>query len=255
MFSDRRWGDAMFWVCALLLFVGPPEVIDAAPELPVKVVGPTEPVPVGRLVKLTPEGPEGTDFGWGMPVGEFEVAQQANLPVLFYSAEQPGRVLFVLQAVKCNAAGQKPAKTLVFYWLDVVGGDGRPAPGPGPAPVAGLTDRVRRVFVVDGNVTEQAATDARAMQVSLTAVADLLEKERFGNAEELAASIDKALTANGWAKGRYPAMNGLFGEVLGTAVEVTAFTPEDRARYVTTLRAIATGAKLAADSFKPKGTK
>jgi hypothetical protein len=112
----------MFWA-VLLLFVGPPEVLDAAPELPVKVVGPSEPVPVGRLVKLTPEGPEGTDFGWGMPVGDFEVAQQSNLPVLFYSAEQPGRVLFVLQAVKCGPAGEKPAKTLVFYWLDVVGGD------------------------------------------------------------------------------------------------------------------------------------
>jgi hypothetical protein len=245
----------MFWACALLLFVGPPEVLDAAPELPVKVVGPSEPVPVGRLVKLTPEGPEGTDFGWGMPVGDFEVAQQSNLPVLFYSAEQPGRVLFVLQAVKCGPAGEKPAKTLVFYWLDVVGGDGRPAPGPGPAPVAGITDRVRRVFVVDGNLTEQAATDARAMQVALTAVADLLKGERFGNPEELSKAIEKALESNGWVKGRYPAMNALFGEVLGTAVEVAAFSAEDRARYVATLRAIAAGAKLAADSFKPKGGK
>lgn len=239
-------------VCAL--------AAQARSDFEVKVQGPTEPVPVGRLVKLTPEGPEGTDFGWGMPVGEYEVADQGGKPVLFFSAEQPGRVLFVLQAVAApstEAAAGRPEKKLVFFWLDVLGADGKPAPGPAPSPVATIPERTRRAFLsADGTLSEQARADAKSLYVAMTAVADVLdEKDKIANPGQLASSIETALGGNQWTKGRYPGINALFGELLGTNVKADAFSEGEKARFAANLRAIAAGAKLAADMPLPKGAK
>jgi hypothetical protein len=237
-------------------------VATACADFEVSVQGPTEPVPVGRLVKLTPEGPEGTDFGWGMPVGEYEVAEQAGKPVLFFSAETPGRVLFVLQAVAAPETGSKPEKTLVFFWLDVLGSDGKPAPTPGPSPVSTIPERTRRAFLAtDGTLSDQARADAKSLHVSLMAVADVLDskdkdgKDKISHPGQLAASIETALGANEWTKGRYPVINVLFGELLGTNVKADAFGEGEKARFSSNLRAIAAGAKLAADMPLPKGAK
>jgi hypothetical protein len=212
---------------------------------------------VGRLVKLTPEGPDGTDFGWGMPVGQYEVAEQGGKPVLFFSAETPGRVLFVLQAVAApRAAEQRPEKTLVFFWLDVVGADGKPEPNPGPAPAVSLVERTRRAFASpDGTFTNQAKADAKALQIALTAVAEVLATPgKITTRSQLDSNIQVALAANNWTKGRYPAINAMVLELSGGELPDAPLDDAAKARALTYLRDGAVGAKLAAE-WMPKGGK